>query len=152
MVEDIKKVFGEKDTLSTFVDQWSVIDDCPIVMWCRARGKGSVGDHLPKFVRMAKRDPQVARISHFHIAHLMDEHMRQIMVDVVSTDPVQAARMWLSDATISETQADVLYNVFMDENTGAGAYRDAVLSGDLLPVERGAVLNTGSIMEVPDGN
>ena len=151
MVEDIK-VFGEKDTLSTFVDQWSVIDDCPIVMWCRARDKGSIGDHLPEFVRMAKRDPQIARISHFHIAHLMDEHMRQTMVDIVSTDPVQAARMWLSDATISETQADVLYNVFMDQSTGAGAYRDAVLSGDLLPVDRGAVLNTGSILEVSDGD
>ena len=78
--------------------------------------------------------------------------MRQTMVDVVATDPVQAARMWLSDATISETQADALYNVFMDKNTGAGTYRDAVLSGDLLPVDRGAVLNTGSILEVSDGN
>lgn len=152
MVEDIKKVFGEKDTLSTFVDQWSVIDDCPIVMWCRARGEGSIGDHLPEFIRMAKRDPQIARIAHFHIAHLMDDHMRQTMVDVVATEPVQAARMWLSDATLSETQADALYNVFMDENTGAGTYRDAVLSGDLLPVERGAVINTGSIMEIPNGD
>lgn len=152
MAEDIKKVFGEKDTLSTFVDKWAVIDDCPIVVWCRERGKGSVGDHLPQFVRMAKRDPQIARIAHFHISHLMDEHMRQTMVDVVATEPVQSARMWLTDATLSETQADALYNVFMDENKGAGAYRDAVLSGDLLPVERGAVLNTGSIMEVSNGD
>lgn len=74
------------------------------------------------------------------------------MVDIVANEPVQAARMWLSDATLSETQAEVLYNVFMDENTGAGAYRDAVLSGDLLPVDRGALLNTGSIMEIPNGD
>lgn len=151
MVEDIK-TFGEKDTLSTFVDQWAIIEDCPIVTWCRERGSGSVGDHLPQFVRMAKRDPQVARVAHFHIAHLMDDHMRQIMVDVVASEPVQAARMWLNDATLSETQADILYNVFMDENTGAGSYRDAVLSGDLLPVERGAALNIGSIMVVSDGD
>lgn len=151
MVEDIK-TYGEKDTLSTFVDQWSIIDDCPIVTWCRERGPGSVGDHLPQFVRMAKRDPQVARVAHFHIAHLMDNHMRQTMVDVVATEPVQSARMWLNDATLSETQADMLYKVFMDENTGAGSYRDAVLAGELLPVDRGAVLNTGSIMEVPNGD
>ena len=151
MVEDIK-TYGEKDTLSTFVDQWAVIEDCPIVTWCRSRGNGSIGDHLPQFVRMAKRDPQVARVAHYHIAHLMDDHMRQTMVDVVATEPVQAARMWLDDATLSETQADVLYNVFMDENTGAGSYRDAVLSGDLLPVDRGAVLNVDSIMVVPDGD
>lgn len=151
MAQDIK-TYGEEDELSAFVDQWSIVDDCPIVMWCRARGKGSVGDHLPKFIRMAKRDPQVARVAHFHIAHLMDDHMRQTMVDVVATEPVQAARMWLSDATLSEKQADALYNVFMDENTGAGAYRDAVLAGDLLPVERGAVLNAGSIMVAPDGD
>lgn len=151
MAEDIK-VFGEEDDLSTFTDQWSVIDDCPIVIWCRARGNGTVGDHLPQFVRMCKRDPQIARVAHYNIAHMLDEHMRQTMVDVVATDPVQAARMWLSDATLSETQADVLYDVFMDANTGAGSYRDAVLSGDLLPVERGKVLNTGSIMAVPDGD
>lgn len=151
MVEDIK-TYGEKDTLSTFVDQWAIIEDCPIVTWCRSRGNGSIGDHLPQFVRMAKRDPQVARVAHYHIAHLMDDHMRQTMVDVVATEPVQAARMWHTDATLSETQADVLYNVFMDENTGAGSYRDAMLSGDLLPVDRGAVLNIGSIMVVPDGD
>lgn len=151
MAEDIK-TYGEEDDLSTFTDQWSVIDDCPIVLWCKARGKGSIGDHLPKFVRMAKRDPQIARIAHYHIAHLMDDQMRQTMVGVVATDPVQAARMWLNDATLSETQADVLYSVFMDENTGAGSYRDGVISGDLLPVDRGAVLNVGSIMEVPDGD
>lgn len=145
MVEDLK-TYGKADNLSLFVEQWAVIPDCPIVQWCSDR-KGSIGDNLTAFIRLCKRDPQVARVAHYHISHLMDDHMRNAMVKVVSTDSVQSARMWLEDSTISAKQADLLYKKFMCNKTGATEYAKGVILGELVPVKRNLVINTNSIIK-----
>lgn len=139
------KTYGKKDNLSEFVKQWAVIPDCPIVQWCKR--EGSIGDNLPAFIKLCKKDPQVARVAHYHISHLMDSYMRNSMVKAVCTDSVQSARMWLEDETINDKQADLLYRAFMCSKTGASEYAKGVISGELVPVKRNSFINTNSIVK-----
>lgn len=133
-------IYSLDSDLQEFLNFWEFNDLCAISSWCHDRD-GTIRDNIDDFIEICNRDPNIARVSFYHISAILNEDLREIFINSVLNNPVQAGLMWKSDETLTEEEAQILFDCFME---GAPSYREAYLNGDIVAPERNKQFNKNS--------
>lgn len=125
----VSRTMADDEPFQAFVDLWAVIPDCAFVRWCRDQGAITFREGRERFVKVIARDPELARVCHYHIGWLVSPTIALEWVEAVAGNPASAGKMFLDDTTTTAEQDEILIASFSNTETGAPAYADAIKSG-----------------------
>lgn len=135
MAKDLSPLFDKhnRDSLfSVFLEDWKQSEDCSLYRWCAEQDVSTLGEALDRFDKLLSRQPEIARVVHYHIGFLVEPEIRNRWFEYVHSNSVECAVMYIENETLTDEQDKQLLAIVCDPRNGAPAYANAIASGELV--------------------
>jgi hypothetical protein len=129
IINTLKDKWKDSGNFQDFVNDWAVLDNCPLAEWCREQGDISFSEGRRRFRLLMSQSPMSAYICHYNIGFLVDYEIRMEWTLGAARNPAIAAKMWLEDETLTEEQDIILENAFRDSMLGLPQYIEEIDNG-----------------------
>lgn len=132
---DLKDKFDGSSDVFEFLSQWSFFDDCDITLWFRSLLSVPLSETRSIFKDLITSNQDIARKVHYDVGFMVTPEIRLEWVKVVATNSVEAAKMWLTDATLTDDDDVILEESFRSLTSGAPSFCKRIDSGSLTRVK-----------------
>lgn len=129
IITELYNKWSSTGNFRDFVDDWAVLDICPLADWCRLQGDIPFTEGRRRFRLLMSQSPDSAYICHYHIGFLVSYDIRMEWTLGTTRNPSIAAKLWLEDTTLTEEQDEILENAFRDSLLGLPQYVAEIDSG-----------------------